>query len=267
MVFGQPNYRLMRGQPTMNDALRAAVFARDKAICSFSGLSVWYLDHGTAPFAHPDWVDHVRPKSRGGKDTLDNLVCASHFYNRKKLNNGSDCQYLFSCGAPTEIFYFTHGALSIQQAQLLKSHSGILVSDWYFNRAIFNLMVAVWDELAKNDATRTRDYWMAAAQKRMTAWQKLSVGVPSFEDRGLVRFPDADDVRWMLLIRTAETDGEWLRVYKALLKWARSNERMLTKFIKAGDSERRSKVADSARREGTATFPLLAAMSENARLL
>jgi 5-methylcytosine-specific restriction endonuclease McrA len=60
----------------MNDALRAAVFARDKAICSFSGLSVWYLDHGTAPFSHADWVDHVKPKSRGGKDTLENLVCA-----------------------------------------------------------------------------------------------------------------------------------------------------------------------------------------------
>jgi hypothetical protein len=71
-----------------------------------SGLSVWYLDHGTAPFSHADWVDYVKPKSRGGKDTLENLVCASSFYNCKKLNNGSDCQYLFSEGAPTEIFYF-----------------------------------------------------------------------------------------------------------------------------------------------------------------
>jgi 5-methylcytosine-specific restriction endonuclease McrA len=82
----------------MNDGLRAAVFARDKGICSFSGLSVWYLDHGTAPFSHADWTDHVKPKSRKGGDTLENLVCASYFYNRKKLNNGSDCQYLFSEG-------------------------------------------------------------------------------------------------------------------------------------------------------------------------
>jgi hypothetical protein len=151
----------------MNDALRAAVFARDKGICSFSGLSVWYLDYGTAPFSHADWVDHVQPKSRNGKDTLENLVCASYFYNRKKLNTGSDRQYLFSEGQPTETFFWTHGELSSQQAKLLKSHAALGSSDWYFNRAIYNIMVAIGDELVKADAVRSRDYWLASARKRM----------------------------------------------------------------------------------------------------
>ena len=37
----------------LTDNLRAAVFARDKAVYSFSGLSLWLLDHGTAPFVQP----------------------------------------------------------------------------------------------------------------------------------------------------------------------------------------------------------------------
>lgn len=164
------------GPEQMNDALRAAVFARDKGICSFSGLSLWYLDHGTAPFAHPDWVDHVRPKSKNGTDTLDNLVCASHFYNRKKLNNVSDRQYFFREGRPTEQFFWTHGELSRQQADLLARHSRLEVSDWYFNRAIFNIMVAIGDELAGAKVSRSRGYWLKSAKKRMSIWKDLTGG-------------------------------------------------------------------------------------------
>jgi hypothetical protein len=250
----------------MNDALRAAVFARDKAICSFSGLSVWYLDYGAAPFSHADWVDHVKPKSRGGQDTLDNLVCASFFYNRKKLNNGSDSEYLFSGGSPTETFFFTHGEISPQQAALLESHKQIHPSDWYFNRAIFNIMVAIGDELAKANVVRTSEYWLGSARKRMDAWKKLSKGVPSFKSRRLVRFPNAEDVKLMLSLCDA-SDQEWKKIYKELLKFARINHRAVSRFVRADRPKMRREVIRKLRNENSATAPTMDVLSKNVRLL
>jgi hypothetical protein len=251
----------------MNDALRAAVFARDKGICSFSGLSVWYLDHGTAPFSHADWIDHVKPKSRKGKDTLENLVCASYFYNRKKLNNGSDRQYLFSEGRPTETFFWTHGELTLQQASLLKSHAGLQESDWYFNRAIFNVMVAIADELAMADAVRTREYWLGSARKRMATWRNLTGGDSNtFALRGLVRYPHAADVQLMLSLATTP-DTKWAGVYNALKKFARVNEATFAKFLRTKHRSQRLEIISEAESNGRATAPLLDVMRKNAERL
>jgi hypothetical protein len=251
----------------MNDALRAAVFARDKGICSFSGLSVWYLDHGTAPFAHPEWVDHIKPKSRFGKDTQDNLVCASHFYNRKKLNNGSDCQYLFRAGKPTDVFFQTHGELSVQQARLLAAHAALEPHDWYFNRAIYNVMVAIGDELGKVNAVRTRDYWLTSARKRMVAWKKMTGGNPnSFAKRGLVRYPRAIDVHLMLSLAEAP-EGRWLKIYRGLLALTRANDLVFSRFLNANNKQRRLEVIARAEARGQATPPLLDVLKKNAARL
>jgi hypothetical protein len=249
----------------VNDALRAAVFARDKGICSFSGLSVWYLDYGTAPFSHADWVDHIRPRSRGGKDTLENLVCASYFYNRKKLNNGSDRQYLFSAGKPTETFFWTHGELSSQQAKLLKSHAALESSDWYFNRAIFNIMVAIDDELSGIETVRTREYWLASARKRMLTWRKMTGGNPgTFDRRGLVQFPQAEDVELMLSLAVAP-EADWTKIYGKLLRLTRSNNMTLARFLRAKQKQSRLDVIRGA--QAVATPPLIDVLKRNAEKL
>jgi hypothetical protein len=251
----------------MNDGLRAAVFARDKGICSFSGLSVWFLDHGTAPFSHADWIDHVRPKSRNGADTLDNLVCASYFYNRKKMNNGSDRQYLFSAGKPTETYFWTHGELTSQQAKLLKSHAGLRESDWYFNRAIYHFMIAIDDELAGVDVVRKRDFWLRAAHKRMSIWRKLTGGdTQTFVDRGLVKYPQAADVHLMLSLASGPEE-KWLAIYRALLKLTRMNNAVFSKFCRAQNKIDRRDVILEAEASGRATAPLLDVMKKNAERL
>jgi hypothetical protein len=251
----------------MNDALRAAVFARDKGICAFSGLSVWYLDHGTAPFSHADWVDHIKPRSRKGDDTLDNLVCASYFYNRKKLNNAADRQYLFREGRPTDAFFWNHGELTVQQATLLRDHAKLDASDWYFNRAIFNVMVAIGDELAGAKAVRTREYWLGSARKRVLTWRKLTGGDPrTFQRRGLVRYPKSPDTTLMLSLANA-TDNEWSSIYRALLKLTRSNEAAYAKFLKARSRLERMQTIRDAEAGGKVTAPLLTVMkTNNARL-
>lgn len=252
----------------LSDRLRAAVFARDKGVCAFSGLSLWLLDYATAPFGQPDWPDHIVPVSRGGKDTLDNLVCASHFYNRKKLNNGGDRRYLFRDGRPTEEFFWTHGELSETQADLLRRHACLTEPDWYFNRALFNIRVALGDETDGVDVVRDRAYWLQSAGKRLATWRKLADDPTpaSFLRRGLVRFPGAPDVKLMLSLASAG-DEQLAKTYKALLRHYRANRRTLEAFTRARSTQARSTLLASATQEGRATEPLLHVLQQNTRQL
>jgi len=254
---------MLRKMP-LTDKLRAAVFARDKGICAFSGLSLWMLDYGTAPFGHPDWPDHIVPVSRGGKDTLDNLVCASFFHNRKKLNNTSDRNYLFRNGAPTNMFFQTHGEVSDPQAQLLQRHARIIEADWHFNRALFNIRVALDDEAYGADVVRGRGYWLASAYKRLSTWRKISddANVASFGRRGLIRYPSAPDVKLMLSLATAD-EPRMLSVYRQLLRHYRANRKVLDRFCHARTDQARME-ALIVGRNALATAPLIKPLRLNA---
>jgi hypothetical protein len=246
----------------LTDQIRAAVYARDKAICAFSGLSLWLLDFGSAPHGQPDWVDHIRPASRGGSDTLDNLVCASHFYNRKKLTNSSDTKYLFSGGKATEELFWSHGCLSIEQASTLVRHAAIDQSDWYFNRALFNLRVAMHDQWCCFPAKRSARYWQNAALRRLVTWKRLSGdrGPGSFIKRGLVRFPKAPDVKLMLQLASISTEDELRAIYRQLLRFYQANATALERFSLARDDAHRRAILAAAQKRHSVTEPLLAAL-------
>jgi hypothetical protein len=247
----------------LTDKLRAAVFARDKGICAFSGLSVWYLDHGTSPFSHPDWPDHIRPVSRGGKDELDNLVCASFFHNRKKLNNGADTAYLFKYGRPTDVFFWNYGSLSEEQASMLRTHQALQTSDWYFNRALFNIFVALGDECSGATVKRDRRYWIESARKRLAEWQRLTEGTSAvdFIRRGLVRYPDAPDVKLMLSLTARDIDID--AVYRRLRISYAANMKAYDTFLSAATEQKRQRFYDSAKKTGRVTRPLLEVMKRN----
>jgi hypothetical protein len=251
----------------LTDNLRAAVFARDKAICSFSGLSLWLLDYGTAPFAQPDWADHIKPVSRGGKDTLQNLVCASFFYNSKKTNNGNDTAYLFRDGQPTETFFWNHGHLSAEQAVILRRHEKICESDWYFNRAIFNLKCAMHNNWGRSTMVRTSDYWHRSAYKRLVIWRRIVQQTQrDFLKRKLVRFPDAPDVQ--LMMELADADFSQLqKIYKKLCRHYNANANVLNAFAQTTDDKRRTQIIRNARDKGLATEPVLHSLQANLDLL
>jgi hypothetical protein len=246
----------------LTDRLRAAAFARDKGICAFSGLSVWILDHGTAPFWHPDWADHIYPVSRGGKDHLDNLVCASYFHNVKKLNNSADRVYLFRNGLPTEEYFYTYGELSSSQANLLKSHSALTESDWYFNRALYNLLIAV--ETGGLGRTRTPEYWIRSAFKRLERWRSVAEQPysESFITRGLVRFSRAPDVLLMLSVAEAEMI-DLARIVRRLAQYYNANDSTLRAFLSAKSHERRTAILERAKVSPKVTEPLLAPLKLN----
>jgi hypothetical protein len=251
----------------LTDNLRAAVFARDKAICSFSGLSLWLLDYRTAPFAQPDWADHIKPVSRGGNDTLENLVCASFFYNSKKTNNGSDTAYLFRDGQPTEIFFWNHGYLSTEQAVIMRRHAKLCETDWYFNRAIYNLSCAMHDNWLRSASVRTPEYWQRSAYKRLAIWrQKATPKERGFLKRSLVRFPDAPDVQ--LLLELADADFPQLqKIYKKRCRYYNANANVLDAFAGTSDAQRRTQIIRHAGDRGLVTEPLLHSLHANLNLL
>jgi hypothetical protein len=251
-------------QMRLNDKLRAAVFARDKGICAFSGLSLWVLDYGTAPFWHMDWADHVRPISRGGVNAIDNLVCASAFYNHKKRNNTNDQSYLFRDGAPTETFYWTHGDLSAEQMDTLARHACLTESDWYFNRALCNVLLALDVDWKAANVARKPKYWLDAAQRHLVAWRRSSGGVgdKSFLQRRLVRYPKAPDVRLMLALAAPE-EPHLSDLFELLARHYRANADTLLRFTEAADAAGRKAALDHAAMTRDATEPLLAVLKRN----
>lgn len=50
------------------DQQKAEIYVRDRALCSYSGLSLWLLDDGASDIFNIDWVDHYLPAARGETD-------------------------------------------------------------------------------------------------------------------------------------------------------------------------------------------------------
>ncbi len=252
----------------LTDRMRAAVFARDKAICSFSGQSVWALDYGTAPFWQMDWPDHVRPVSRGGGNTIENLVCASAFNNYKRRNNTADRSYLFKDGRPTSAFFWSQGELSPDQARVLADHAPLTDSDWYFNRGVSNVLIALDVDWEGAKVVRGPSYWLKAACKHFATWRRLSgeEDATSFLRRGLVRYPDAPDVRLMMTL-AAKDEHTICRVFRRLRKHHKANADAMNAFIGAGTQAKRSAVLRRALKQGKATEPLLAVLRHNLAVL
>jgi hypothetical protein len=172
-----------------SDRQKAEIFARDRATCCFSGANLWLLDAPLRPGYQMDWVDHIRPSSKGGLAELSNGVCASHTFNSKKRNNSADTGYLFFEGQPSETYFGIFGALDEESLRRLNRLSKLSNFDWYFNRAIANILLAFdWRCQKQRYATvykRDDQYWFKAGFKQLSAFLKNDE-VASFEKRGLL---------------------------------------------------------------------------------
>jgi len=207
------------------DKARAEVYARDKAICAFRGVSVWLLDLGAVPFAEEEWTDHIRLASKKGSSLPDNLICASVSANYARNKNPAQPPYYFRSGAPTSQFFDDGYDIGPALAALLLADRHIEPSDWYFNRAVAHVLGVVdqwhhkWVRMDGKRMTRTPTYWLKAALQYLQKWRKVSEldRTKPFEARGLVRYPAAPETRLMLRLRKAQTLGEVRDVAKALL--------------------------------------------------
>lgn len=190
-----------------SDVDKARIFARDRALCTYSGKSLWLLDYGAAP-ASVDWVDHYVPASRGGLAELDNGLCASWLYNKLKRDVGGTMP-LFFAGLPTVDFYTFYEIVPDTIAAHLRRFGTLHYSDWYFNRAIFHVRLAgAQSEERRADGqpfARGSEYRAKAALKYLTQWRKIvdREKPGDFASRGLLP-PDPSADHEMLISLVSE---------------------------------------------------------------
>lgn len=194
------------------DAQRAAIYARDRATCCFSGANLWLLDSPLRPGYERDWADHVRPSARGGSSDESNGVCASHTFNGKKRHNSADTAYLFERGLPTWRYFDIFGHLTPVQTARLDRLSRLTPKDWYLNRAVGQVLLG-FDyrcrlERYKKQPQRDDRYWFRAAYRKVMEHQTFDTG-PSLEDRGIVAEPGATVLLWNDMM-TAESERSFL---------------------------------------------------------
>ncbi len=170
---------------------RAEIYVRDRATCCFSGANLWLLDSPLRPGYETDWADHIIPTARGGSSDPTNGVCAGHTFNAKKRHNTAGNAYLFENGLPTWRFFSIFGPLGNAQIARLGRLASLVISDWYFNRAIALILLG-FDyrcqfQLYHENPHRDDRYWFRAAYRKLAAHQRLSDY--TLEKRGIVIKP------------------------------------------------------------------------------
>jgi hypothetical protein len=210
------------------DRQKADIFARDRALCCFTGKSLWLLDYGGGP-STVDWVDHINPAARGGRADIDNGACASWLYNKQKR----DCNqgiYLFFEGRPTETFYTYYETLPQSIAQHLIRFQKIHFTDWYFNRAIFHIQLATAQIVERKRAdgktwTRGLEYRNKAAFKFLCQWRNLVVSEkPStMTKRHLLPSRPSSDQQIVLKLLDAQKPDDIGKIAKALAPFSKAS--------------------------------------------
>jgi hypothetical protein len=203
-----------------SDEQKATLFVRDRAICAYSGEKLWILDSGATPYFPVDWADHIIPVSKGGASSLENGVCASWHCNKEKLANLNLLPCLFREGRPTKHCSKVLPELPSQLAKYIERLEVLHYSDWYFNRAMFRLLLGV-HYLYDGVGARVRDdrYYASATLKAISKWRKLVAvdKVPTLEERNLAPRRPSSDQHLMLDIRHAESVDVIRRIMKMLL--------------------------------------------------
>lgn len=207
-----------------SETQRAEIFARDRALCGYSGKSLWLADHGAAPYSI-DWVDHFSSVARGGTPTLENGVCASWLYNWVKREH-KRAVLLFHSGYPTVDFYTYHQTLPESIGDHLRRFTLLHPSDWYLNRALFHVVAAAAQHgQRKMDGTpfkRDAAYGARASLKYLTRWREHSQEVPSLKKRGLLPQRPSPDQRLLLSVIEMESTQQVRKVIKELTPYVRA---------------------------------------------
>jgi len=212
------------------DDQRAEIYARDRALCAYSGKSLWLADYGAAP-STPDWIDHYRSVARGGKTKNENGVCASWLYNSIKRQHGGALR-LFDSGYPTSDYYSYYESLSPQIAAHLARFAVLHPSDWFFNRALFHVLLGVTGIGAKRAdgqvLSRGTEYRAKAALNYFGRWRMRSSEVPHPKRRGLFPKRPSEDQKLLLGAENLETVAQLQRLMKKLAPYSLTSWNALT---------------------------------------
>lgn len=211
------------------DDQRAEIYARDRALCAYSGRSLWLADYGAAPHA-VDWIDHVLPVARGGLSTIDNGVACSHLYNFQK-RAGAGSVLLFRAGRPTSDFFTFFHVVPPSIAEHLVRFAELAPADWFFNRALLHVLLGAVAKSAKRkdgtDLARGADYRARAAFRFLETWSKKSAGLPSLRKRGLLPKRPGPDQKLLLSAAHADSESDLKRLIGGLAPYSAPSWRAL----------------------------------------
>ena len=253
----------MKSRKEFTKSQKAAIFCRDRATCAFTGKSLWILDHGATPFWDTDWIEHILPLSRGGKSVLENGLCASSAFNALRGNNTRGKTYFFRAGRVTELFCYTHAALQTEVREQFRRFARLQPSDWYFNRALKDVLIACNNRLNRVKATRTWSYWLNSAWNYLQDYQRLSVSTPSFEKRKLLRKPLEEHSKLLLRLRSAKSRSAADKIARKVYSHYDANCCLFHDFINEASKTRRKKLLSVARKKNRTSpsmIRLIAAM-------
>jgi len=216
------------------DAVKAEIYARDRAICAFTGLNLWLLDEGAGGFYNNCWIDHIVPATRGGKSEVDNGVATHWAYNYNKGNTIGESLYLFINGFPTYRFWEYHRLMPPEMAQMIVNNSKIQPSDYHFNQAIINLIGGVcWLHRGPNPKYKRDDEYRASAtMRRLDKWKRAvdAEEAVSMEERNLVLDPLTPDQKLLLSLREVKTTEQIKALMKEILPYHSANLTLRLEF-------------------------------------
>lgn len=221
------------------DTVKAEVFARDCAICAFTGMNLWLLDEGAGGFYNDCWIDHIVPATRGGKSIAENGVATLAEYNYNRGNSIGGSIYLFMCGMPTYRFWEYNRILPVEMAQMIMDNYQMEPSDYYFNQAIRNLVAGV-EWLNAEGALkykRDADYFAEATNRRLEKWKKTVdvEGSSGMEERNLVPELLTTDQELMLSLREAKNTKTIKALMKEILPHHKANLSLRLEFEVASE--------------------------------
>ena len=222
------------------DLQKAKIFARDKALCCFSGISLWILDHGAAPTWQIDWVDHIKPIARGGNSEIENGICSSYFFNSKKKDNSNDNKYFFKEGKPTEYYYWVYGNIKPEIVNHFIKFKDLKYPDWYFNRTLYRLMLLLeflhdpYKIGTKVKRVRGVKYYSQSAFKILEEWRKIIIqeNIKNLSERGLVPNKPDIDQKIMMKIISAKNSEDIIEIATELLPYYKSNSIAISNLSK-----------------------------------
>lgn len=189
------------------DSQKAEIFVRDRAICAYTGEKLWILDGGATPSFPVDWADHIHPVAQGGTSTIENGICAGWKSNYEKRDNLTSPPVLFCCGQPTTYYLETHPQVPQDIASYLNRMASLSRSDWFFNRALFRLLLGVDYHAGDRSGKRDDRYYASASFRAIEKWRKLREreNVPALHDRQLT--PPNPTPDQMLMLEVAQVDS------------------------------------------------------------
>lgn len=225
------------------DKEKAAIYARDRATCCFSGANLWLLDAPLRYGWESDWVDHVHPASRGGAaDVENNGVCASATYNMKKRANSADKTYLFNGGIPTALYFEMFGSPPVGVADRLKRLEHLMACDWYFNRTLTWILQAfhykIWSDTWETLPSRDDTYWFKAAYKKLNFYQDYVSDILALEERKIIPDKPAENQKVFLSLRTCDSFESMQRTALQLLPNYKINSDIWWNYFHPCDDDR-----------------------------